>query len=337
MKQSILYIDDESQNLVGFKASFREEFTILIANSAAKGLEILSTKAANSIQVIISDQRMPNMEGDEFFTHIPKKHQHATRILLTAYTDIDIAKRALNKGEISFLYNKPFDEDEFIKVLYKGCEFFNKKVQLENEVEEIKNISKLQMQKLIIDHEESRDIFAEELHEELAQKLASLNFFLGALELSKDSPDFSDLITQLNESLNESIIDVQNICFKVMPRSLKLGELKSTLFELIENSNKTSPINFKLIQCDFPKQLSVGSNFFIYRIFEEMLTSFCNSFSESTDLEIVVKDNLSITFSGTSTLKNWKLEELFLSKIESYNGKITKKEKQLELLFDQLL
>jgi response regulator RpfG family c-di-GMP phosphodiesterase len=335
MKPNILYIDDEFQNLVSFKASFREEFNIITFESAKEGLELLRREPTNHIQIIISDQRMPVMTGDEFFAHIPETQQHATRILLTAFTDADAAKKALNKGGLNFLYNKPYDEDAFRKVLYQGCRLFNKKIQLENEVQETKNITKLQIKKLLIDHEERRDIFSEELHEELAQKLASLRFFSEALELSNDSPDFSDLMKQFNEILSKSISNVQDICFKVMPRSLKLGELKGSLIELIKKSNETSSINFKLLQCDFPK-LSEGSIFFIYRVFDEILNSFCKVSNESIDIGIVVKDNLLITFCGISTIKNWKMEETHRSKIESYNGKITKKQDQLELLFDHL-
>jgi len=335
MKPSILYIDDEPQNLISFKASFREEFKISIANSASEGLEILNSRSANSFQIIIADQRMPVMNGDEFFTHIPEIHQHATRILLTAFTDIDAAKRALNKGKISFFYNKPYDEDELKKVLFQGCKLFDKKIQLENEVEEVKNISKLQIQKIVNDYEEDREALSEELHEEFAQKLAGLKFFLSALESSKNSSNFSDIVEKINEVLESSINNIQEVCFEVMPRSIKKFGLKEPLIELIEKFKKTPNINPEITKLDLPK-LSIGSMFFIYRTFGEILNSFSISSTQLTNLEIAIEDNLRLTFNGISTISNWKMNESLTSKIEAYNGKIIQEEDSLELQFKEL-
>jgi len=335
MKPKIIYIDDEPQNLVGFKALFREEFDIATFSSALEGLELLKYELSNPVQVIISDQRMPEMSGGEFFTHIPKIHQHATKILLTAFSDVDATKHAINEGGITFYYNKPFDEDELRKVLHKSCSIYDKKVQIENEVEQIKNTSKLQIQTLVIDYEKRKDALSEELHEEIAQNLASLKLFLYTLESNKDSPNFYNIIKEINSTLNKSINEIRDVCFKAMPRTLKTIGLKGTLFELISIYNETLNADLKFVKYDLPA-LSYKSHLFIYSIFEEVLNSFFSlSITELIQINITVQSNLEFIFDGKISIFNkLKLDEVLVSKIEAYNGEIIKKDGQLKLLFD---
>ena len=63
-KIKVLYIDDEINNLTAFKASFRRIFDIYIAESADEGMEVLNN---NSIQIVLSDQKMPGKTGVDFF------------------------------------------------------------------------------------------------------------------------------------------------------------------------------------------------------------------------------------------------------------------------------
>lgn len=110
-KALILYIDDEEHNLTAFKAAFRRDFRVHTAISAAKALEIMET-LEEPFEVIISDQRMPNMTGIEFFTEVKNKDPEAIRILLTGYADINAVIDGVNKGEIYRYLNKPWHEEE---------------------------------------------------------------------------------------------------------------------------------------------------------------------------------------------------------------------------------
>jgi len=96
-KIRVLYIDDESNNLLAFQASFRRLYEIYTAETVAEGMNILNDK---DIQVIIADQRMPKTTGVEFFNIVRKAHPHPVRILLTGYTDLESIIDAINKGEI---------------------------------------------------------------------------------------------------------------------------------------------------------------------------------------------------------------------------------------------
>ncbi|MCB0401140.1 MAG: response regulator [Flavobacteriales bacterium] len=106
-KIKVLYIDDELVNLSAFKASFRRIFDVHVAQSAEQGIEILRREP---IEVIISDQRMPNQTGVDFFESILDVFPNPVRILLTAYSDINAIIDAINKGQVYRYVTKPWSE-----------------------------------------------------------------------------------------------------------------------------------------------------------------------------------------------------------------------------------
>lgn len=120
-KISILYIDDESNNLVSFKATFRRDFKVYTAESAKEGKKILEEKP---IQVIISDQRMPEMTGVDFFESIIDEYPEQIRILLTGYTDIQAVIDAINKGQVYRYITKPWNEHELKMTIENAFEIY---------------------------------------------------------------------------------------------------------------------------------------------------------------------------------------------------------------------
>ena len=136
---SVLYVDDEENNLISFKASFRRYFSIFTANSAKKAQEILSE---NTIHVLITDQRMPETLGTELLARAAKDYPDQTRVLLTAFADIEALKDAINRGHIFRYLEKPWNDDELKKTIEdsfhvynikKEQEDLNKKILLTNE------------------------------------------------------------------------------------------------------------------------------------------------------------------------------------------------------------
>jgi response regulator RpfG family c-di-GMP phosphodiesterase len=114
MKISILYIDDEENNLVSFKATFRMKYNVYTCISAADALKVLAEK---KVEIIITDQRMPGMTGAEFLESILETHPDPMRILLTGYTDIAAIIDAVNKGKIFHYLTKPWDEEQLEKTI----------------------------------------------------------------------------------------------------------------------------------------------------------------------------------------------------------------------------
>ena len=108
-KANILYVDDEQNNLVSFAATFRRYYNIFTAASAREGMEILKK---TPIQVIITDQRMPEMTGVQFLESVIPDYPETIRLLLTGYSDIDAVIKAINNGRIYRYITKPWNENE---------------------------------------------------------------------------------------------------------------------------------------------------------------------------------------------------------------------------------
>jgi DNA-binding NtrC family response regulator len=122
-----LFIDDEKSNLTSFKAAFRRDFNIFLAESASEGLDILRN---NEIHVILTDQRMPEKTGVEFLSSILEEFPNAIRILVTGYTDMEALVEAVNKGHIFKYISKPWDNDKLKEIIIKAYEVYQ--LQVEN-------------------------------------------------------------------------------------------------------------------------------------------------------------------------------------------------------------
>ena len=130
----VLYIDDEEHNLHSFKASFRRQYEIYTANSAAEGLKILENV---SLHVIIADQKMPQTTGVEFFKSITHTYPDPVRILLTGYTDIEALADAINHGDIYRYITKPWNDLELHNSIKNAYDAYKAKIDLRNKIAEL--------------------------------------------------------------------------------------------------------------------------------------------------------------------------------------------------------
>ncbi|MDQ5881575.1 MAG: hypothetical protein QG616_1406 [Pseudomonadota bacterium] len=110
--RTILLVDDEENILAAMRRVLRREgYQILTAGSGQEGLELL---AAHPVDVIVSDQRMPNMTGVEFLRQAKVTHPDTIRIVLSGYTELQSITDAINEGAIYKFLTKPWD-DELIR------------------------------------------------------------------------------------------------------------------------------------------------------------------------------------------------------------------------------
>ncbi|WP_162888746.1 EAL domain-containing protein [Dechloromonas sp. HYN0024] len=108
-QQTLLIVDDERNILTALTRLLRREsFNILTAQSPAEAFEHL---AKQPVQVILSDQRMPEMSGTEFFARVRQLYPDTLRIVLTGYTDLESVTGAINRGAIYKFLTKPWDDD----------------------------------------------------------------------------------------------------------------------------------------------------------------------------------------------------------------------------------
>ncbi|MDQ7831035.1 MAG: response regulator [Desulfovibrionaceae bacterium] len=118
-KPVILYVDDEPENLSSFKALFRRDYDIRLADSAPRALDILR---GEEIHVLITDQRMPVMSGAALLEQVATEFPDVLRYMLTGYSDYDPLVDAINKGRVHGYFPKPLNPREFSERVGKGLE-----------------------------------------------------------------------------------------------------------------------------------------------------------------------------------------------------------------------
>ncbi|WP_448519109.1 ATP-binding protein [Rhodoflexus sp.] len=166
----ILYLDDESNNLILFKAQFAEDFKVHTAQTVSEAMDILQQ---NEIELLITDQRMPSMTGIEFLRSINGIYPRITKIILTGFVDIEEIKIAINELGIAGYINKPWDEPSLRLLMQKACESYR--------------------------HERQNRLLTEELEQRVIERTEELNKKRQILEMQ------NELLTELNNEKNSII------------------------------------------------------------------------------------------------------------------------------------
>ncbi|HET9620224.1 MAG TPA: response regulator [Kofleriaceae bacterium] len=105
----LLFVDDEPQVLEALAANLRRAFDVMTAPSGEAGLDIL--RAYSDVAVVVSDMRMPKMDGAAFLVRARELSPNSTRILLTGQADLEATIRAVNQGQIFRFLTKPCPRD----------------------------------------------------------------------------------------------------------------------------------------------------------------------------------------------------------------------------------
>jgi response regulator RpfG family c-di-GMP phosphodiesterase len=159
---TILCVDDERNILAVLRRLLRKEhYRLLTAESAAEGLKILEDEHP---WVIISDQRMPGMDGVTFLKKVRETHPDIIRITLTGYTDVETIKEAVNQGHIFKFLLKPWNDENLILDIRQAVNQYrlaaanrelNDKVMAQNEElmklnERLENLVKERTEEIIV-------------------------------------------------------------------------------------------------------------------------------------------------------------------------------------------
>ena len=116
----VLYVDDEEINLELLKVTFMNDFQVITADSAKMGLEILESQP--DIEVIISDLKMPHMNGLDFIKIIKTHNPHKVCLLLTGFMESEVMLEGFNKELIFRYMMKPWNKDDLKKTLLTALE-----------------------------------------------------------------------------------------------------------------------------------------------------------------------------------------------------------------------
>lgn len=214
-KSNILYVDDERNNLIAFEASFRRYYNVFTANSGQDGLDIMRQ---NQIDVLITDQRMPEMTGVQFLEAIIPEFPDTIRMILTGFTDIEVVIKAINSGQVYRYITKPWDLTELKINIDTGVKLYRlerEKLQL---IEKLNH--EIQIQKRIMELFQKyvpRNIVENALRSENEELLVAGEYRIIAVMFA-DIRRFTTLSHQLGP---EKSVAILNRFFELMEAKIK--------------------------------------------------------------------------------------------------------------------
>jgi two-component system probable response regulator PhcQ len=188
-RYAILYVDDEEKSLKYFRDIFGSKFTILTAENAQKGFEILETHK-DRVGIVMSDQRMPGEKGVPFLSRVREFNPKILRILVTAYSDLNTAVESVNTGAVYKYIAKPWDLPLLDATLLRGLEFFIVQAERDRLLEE--KLSALH-RLMITDRVVSLGVLAAGLSHQLRNAMEAVQSFLGMAPPPLEDAPLADL------------------------------------------------------------------------------------------------------------------------------------------------
>jgi putative nucleotidyltransferase with HDIG domain len=141
-ERTVLFVDDEVNILKALQRLLRHEsMNVLTASRGREALELLDQAPA---QVVVTDQRMPEMSGVDLLSAVRERHPDVVRMMLTGYTEMDVAVEAINRGEIYRLITKPWNDDELRATLRQAFDHH----ALKKEIKRLNHVTREQNFKL---------------------------------------------------------------------------------------------------------------------------------------------------------------------------------------------
>jgi phosphoserine phosphatase RsbU/P len=142
----ILYVDDEKDNLTVFFSSFRRHYNVYLASSGSEAIEIMKK---NEIQLVIADQRMPEMTGIQFFEKIIPDYPDCMRFIITGFSDVEAIIQAINTGRVYQYINKPWNKEDLQIMIDKALDMYNLREQNKKLIENLKEMNQTLEQQVI--------------------------------------------------------------------------------------------------------------------------------------------------------------------------------------------
>ncbi len=170
-KQSILLVDDEINVLKSLKRLFIDtDYKIYTAESADSGLLILQE---NSINLVLSDYKMPHKNGVQFLKEVKEKHPNTIRMILSGFADVAAIVESINEGNVYKFLAKPWNDQDLLTTIKRALEHFNLQTLNDKLVENLQD-SNNKLLKL-----------TESLEKTVAERTADLEIKNRALKISQ--------------------------------------------------------------------------------------------------------------------------------------------------------
>jgi len=290
MKNSVLFVDDEVHILSSIRrAVVDEDYTAYFANSAQEALDILDKK---TISVIVTDMRMPVMDGLTMLKIAKEKQPEMRRIVLSGFTQLSQVLASINEGDIHKYITKPWEMDDLLSVIREAVEMYN----LVKEKEELAKAL------------EQRNIAYKNVFKSIDTKLQCIDRDYAAI---KDTLKFSFAHLK-NAELPKGLVNIfEALCLDFVnstpsyPVNFGLEQLQNELTKSIGGTIKDG----KDLVIDFHDTKCFGNfRFFVFVFdFVASLTQYqllhllnCKVTSKIDHEKVLLRGELAITVKGTS-------------------------------------
>jgi len=211
LKPNILYVDDEHYNLTAFVAAFRRYYNIFTSTSVREAIEILKHQ---TVDLIITDQRMPEMTGVQFLEALLTEYPEPVRMILTGFTDVDAIKRAINNGCVLRYITKPWNENELKQIIDMGIKI--------HELEQNQRLLIKKLESGLDQKKKTIELFEKYLQPDILEQVLNLGpeqLFASRGEHRIISTLFSDIrrFTRFSETLSsKEVVSYLNRYFAMM-------------------------------------------------------------------------------------------------------------------------
>lgn len=217
-KFAILYVDDEEQALKYFAKGFAKDFRILTATSVDQAIAILEDKSSN-VGVLLTDQRMPAKTGVDLLAHARKHWPQIVRLLITAYSDMDSAIKAVNLGSIHQYITKPPNLPELKKILAEAMESY---IQQQEKTALLREKSDALHRLVVADRVRGLATMADGIAHHVRNSLTAMKCFL---EDAADNPNTNSELLALARAEQERLLEiVQKVGESVIRPSEEFGD-----------------------------------------------------------------------------------------------------------------
>jgi len=217
-KFAILYVDDEEQALKYFAKGFAKDFRILTATSVDQAIAILEDKPSN-VGVLLTDQRMPAKTGVDLLAHARKHWPQIVRLLITAYSDMDSAIKAVNLGSIHQYITKPPNLPELKKILAEAMESY---IQQQEKTALLREKSDALHRLVVADRVRGLATMADGIAHHVRNSLTAMKCFL---EDAADNPNTNSELLALARAEQERLLEiVQKVGDSVIRPSEEFGD-----------------------------------------------------------------------------------------------------------------
>ena len=305
MDHKVLCIDDETHNLEALERLLRKQYKTVCVESGEKALDEMEK---HSFSLIISDQKMPEMTGVEFFMKAKKLQPEAVRILLTGYTDLESVIDAINQGQIYRYITKPWDPDELLTIAAQAIEVFEMKGtitrqnrELQEANEQLKSLDQMKTDfMLLVNHELKTPLtgifsYVQLLNEEKLNEDQSLYLE----KIGKNTKRLEDLIndTLLITKINADQDATNN-------EAVNIKDLINNHWKQTENEFKNKSLNLSLKADDSEK---VSNEKYINIVIKKLIHNCFSHAKPDTEVNMEISDSAD---SWSLTVKNQASKEI---------------------------